>query len=90
MNGELAPLNIRQVGLRRGPAVAGPRVTVAGRARRLEGEEKRDVLDTVIAKAEDIRLSTIGACPVAVVEDMWGKLNTFVIDVTPPIPLLPV
>jgi len=94
MNGELGPLHVRSVGIvdrRTVPPVTrvAPRVTAVGRPVRLEGEEKRDVLDTVIAKAENIRLSTIGAFPVAVVEDMWTKLNNFAIDVTPSIPLLP-
>ena len=52
-------------------------------ARRYEGE--RDPLDTFIAKAEELR----PVCPVPAVEDMWNKITTFVVDVTPVIPILP-
>jgi len=94
MNGELGPLTVRQVGItdrRTVPPVA--RAAAANRAavtrRALEGEEKKDIFDTVIAKAEEIRASTIGACPVTQLEDAWVKLNQFAIDVTPSIPILP-
>ena len=102
MYDELGPLTVRQVGItnrytvppvtvmRRAPVTRAPATRVAAtKAPRLEGDEKRDILDTVIAKAEDLRVSTIGACPVTTVEDAWNKLTDFVIDLTPPIPLLP-
>ena len=102
MYDELGPLTVRQVGItnrytvppvtvmRKAPVTRAPATRVAAtKAPRLEGDEKRDILDTVIAKAEDLRVSTIGACPVTTVEDAWNKLTDFVIDVTPPIPLLP-
>jgi len=102
MYDELGPLTVRQVGItnrytvppvtvmRKAPVTRAPATRVAApKAPRLEGDEKRDILDTVIAKAEDLRVSTIGACPVTTVEDAWNKLTDFVIDLTPPIPLLP-
>lgn len=93
MNDELGPLTVRQVGItdrRTVPPVARAPVTKAPVTRvALEGEEKKDIFDTVVAKAEEIRASTIGACPVAQIEDAWVKLNQFAIDVTPSIPLLP-
>ena len=102
MYDELGPLTVRQVGITnrytvppvtvvtRAPVTRAPVTRVAAtKAPRLEGNEKRDILDTVIAKAEDLRVSTIGACPVTTVEDAWNKLTDFVIDVTPAIPLLP-
>jgi len=86
MNGELAPLNIRQVGLRRQALAPTRRVGVG---RRLEEGEKVDLVDTLITKAEEIRLSILKPFPVTMVEDSWVKLNNFLIDVTPSIPVLP-
>jgi len=81
---------MRRAPVTRAPVTRAPVTRVAAtKAPRLEGDEKRDILDTVIAKAEDLRVSTIGACPVTTVEDAWNKLTDFVIDLTPPIPLLP-
>lgn len=82
MEEELGPLNIRNVGLRRGgaPTVISYRASAA----RLE-EEKKDPLDTFISKMEEFRPK----CPVEAVEDTWTKLTKWFTDITPEIPILP-
>jgi len=91
MNGELGQLRVRDVGLVRGSPVIRGRTSVirgstAGVAvRRFPGAGKVDPFDTAVTKLESLR----PACPVAMVEDAWTKLNSFLIDITPPINILP-
>lgn len=88
---QVAPIRSRQVGIvntHTVPPTPSKTKVKATVARRYNGE-KRDILDTVIGKAEELRISTIGACPVVPVENAWDKLTSFVVDVTPVIPLLP-
>lgn len=85
---ELGPLNIRSVGLRGARAPTVP-TSLSASARvykpRLEGDQKRDPLDTIIDKMEDIRPE----CPVKTIEDNWVKFTDWFVDITPPIKVLP-
>lgn len=81
-------LNIRSIGLRRARVPVVPtslNTSVKVYKPRLEGDQKRDPLDTFIDKMEGIRPE----CPVKTIEDNWVKFTDWFVDITPPIKILP-